>query len=327
MNRRAFHHTLASAAALLAWHGTSSAATTVQTLKILVGYPAGGTTDAAARRLAEGMRGPYAQTTLVDNRPGAGGRIALNELRRGPADGSSMVVQPEAVLTVVPHVEPRNANVRLEDLSPVSSCAVLRMGFAVGPMVPADVRNIADFLQWAKKHQDQASYATPGSATPQRFLVSQLSRQTGVALNHIPYKGSAPAVIDLIGGQVAAMCSPIGDALPHLKEGRLRLLALASAQRSALAPDVPTFQEQGFPDLIADETSGVVMAKGTPEDTLARAAAAIAEVVASPDVVQAFARLGLEPACAKPPEYTRMLARNYEVWGQRIAASGFKPEM
>jgi tripartite-type tricarboxylate transporter receptor subunit TctC len=327
LNRRLFQQALACVASTAAWPALAQANDLLPSLKLLVGYPAGGTTDAAARRVAEGLRGRYAQTTMVDNRPGAGGRIALNELRRSPSDGSVMVVQPEAVLTVVPHVEPKNVTTRLEDLAPVSSCAVLRMALAVGPMVPASVRTVAEFLDWARKNPNQANYGTPGSSTPQRFLISQLSRQTQVPLNHIPYKGSAPGVIDLVGGQVAAMCSPIGDHLPHLRDGRVRILALASERRSTLAPEIPTFQEQGFADLLADETSGVVMHMGTLPEVLQRAAQAIAQVVHQPDVVQAFAKLGLEPASTSPEQYTRQIAQNHARWGQRIVDSGFKPEV
>jgi tripartite-type tricarboxylate transporter receptor subunit TctC len=326
VNRRSFGAVLASLTALSALPLPSHAQSAIRILRILVGYPAGGTTDAAARRLGEGLRDSYAQNVIVDNRPGAAGRIALTELSRAPADGSVMVVQPEAVLTLVPHVDPKNSPFRLSDVAPVSSCAVLRHALAIGPLVPAKVRTVRDFLDWAKANPSLANYGSPGSNTPQRFLMSSLSRDTGVALNHIPYKGSAPGIIDLIGGQVAAMCSPVGDSLPYLKDGKLRLLAVASENRSTLAPDTPTFQEQGFPGMMADETSGAVMPKGTPHEVLARAARAIAGAVRAPELVQAFARVGLEPSSMAPAEYSRVLDQNFVRWGEMVKASGFKPE-
>ncbi|MCC2674312.1 MAG: Uncharacterized protein K0R58_1259 [Ramlibacter sp.] len=327
MNRRDFSAALASIASLAAWPGSASAQELIQTLRIYVGYPPGGTTDAAARRMADGLRGIYAQNALVDNRPGAAGRIALGELRKASADGSVMVIQPEAVLTLVPIVDPKNATFRVADVAPVSSCAVLRHALAVGPMVPASVKTVKDFLAWAKANPSLANYGTPGSNTPQRFLIAELSRDTGVTLNHIPYKGSAPGVTDMIGGQVAAMCSPIGDSLPHVAGGRLRVLAIASNRRSTLAPDVPTFAEQGFPKLVADETSGAVMPKGTPPEVLQRAAKAIAAVVAQPETAQVLSRLGLEPISATPEQYTRTLNENFARWEDRVKASGFKPEI
>jgi tripartite-type tricarboxylate transporter receptor subunit TctC len=327
LNRRAFHQAMAAIAACVPWSAWADARPARPSLKLLVGYPAGGSTDAVARRMADGLRTSYAQTTLVDNRPGAGGRMALNELRRAPTDGSVAVVQPEGLLTVLPHVEPLSRTMQVQDLEAVSPCAVLRMALAVGPAVPPNVRSVADFVAWAARHPAQANYATPGANTPNRFLIGQLARQAGVALNHVPYKGSAPGVIDLVGGQVAAMCSPLGDHLQYLRDGRVRILALASAQRSPLAPEIPTFQEQGFADMLADETCGMFMPKGTPTDVLQRAAQAVAEVVQHADVVQSFARIGMEPASAAPAEYAALIAQNQARWGQRIAASGFKPEL
>jgi tripartite-type tricarboxylate transporter receptor subunit TctC len=238
-----------------------------------------------------------------------------------------MVIQPEAVLTLVPLVDPKNATFRLADVAPVSSCAVVRHALAIGPMVPANVKSVKDFLAWANANPSLANYGTPGAITPQRFLIEELSRETGVRLNHIPYKGSTPGVQDMLGGQVAAMCSPIGDSLPHLSVGRLRVLALASEKRSTLAPDVPTFAEHGFPKLVADETSGAVMPKGTSPEVLQRAAKAMAAVVAMPETAQILGRLGLEPVSATPEEYTRQLNASFGRWEERVKASGFKPEI
>jgi len=327
INRRDFTAALASFAALAGWSGTASAQELIPMLRILVGYPPGGTTDAAARRYADGLRGSYAQTTLVDNRPGAGGRIALAEMRRAPPDGSVVVIQPEAVLTLVPLVDPKNATFRLADVTPISPCAVVRHALAVGPMVPTSVKSVKDFLEWAKANPNIANYGSPGANTPQRFLIEELVRETGVGLNHIPYKGSAPGVTDLLGGQVAAMCSPIGDSLPYLKDGRLRVLALASERRSTLAPEVPTFAEQGFPTLVADETSGAVMHKDTPPAVAQRLAKAMAVIAAQPETAQILGRLGLEPTSATPEQYSRQLNANFARWEERVKASGFKPEI
>jgi tripartite-type tricarboxylate transporter receptor subunit TctC len=327
MNRRKFGGAAAAIGLTMIQPSAVRAQSALANLRIVVGYPAGGTNDAIARQLGEGLRPGYARATLVDNRPGAAGRLALAELNRSLPDGSTMVVLPESGLTLVPHVDPKPGTFAPSDLAPVSPCAVLRMGFAVGPLVPATVTTLPQFLAWAKANPTLANYGTPGPNTPQRFLTQELSQETGVPLNHIPYKGSMPGVADLIGGQVAAFFSPIGDALAHTKDGRLRLLALASAKRSALAPEIPTFAEQGFADKIGDELSGAVMAKGTPAAVLESAAKAIAQIVAQPHTVQALARLGMEPFTATPVEFARMLRDNHKRWGERIAASGFKAEI
>jgi tripartite-type tricarboxylate transporter receptor subunit TctC len=327
MNRREFGGAAAALGLTMGWPVAAHAQTALANLRIVVGYPAGGTNDAVARQLAEGMRPGYARATLVDNRPGAAGRIALAELARNPSDGGTMVVMPESVITLVPHVDPKPGTFTPTDLAPVSPCAVLRMGFAVGPLVPASVTTLPQFLAWAKANPTQANYGTPGPNSPQRFLIQELARETGVKLNHIPYKGSMPGVADLLGGQVAAFFSPIGDALPHTQGGRLRILGLASAQRSTLAPTIPTFAEQGFADTGIDELSGAVMAKGTPPAVLEAAAKSIAQVFALPQAVQALARLGMEPTTATSADYARLLQANHKRWGERVAASGFKPEV
>ena len=245
-------------------------------------------------------------------------------MNRGPADGSVMVVQPSTVLTVAPYADPKNAMFHLADVAAVSSCALSRQGLAIGPATPANVQTVRDFFDWAKANPALANCGSPGPNSPQRFLFNILSRQTGIALNHIPYKGSAPGIVDLSGGQIAGMLSPIGDYLPHLKGGRLRLLALASENRSAFAPDIPTFKELGFPDMAIDDTIGIVMPKDTPAEIQHRVARAVAEMIASPQIVQAFAQLGLEPVSSLPADYSRLLDQDAARWIERIKASGVK---
>lgn len=298
----------------------------IDQLRIFVGFPAGGTNDAIARHLAEGVRSGYARSTMVENRPGTASRFALSAMKRSPADGSSMVVMPETVVTLMPHVDPYPGTYTPTDLAPVSPCAVLRQGFAVGPLVPASVKTMRDFLEWAKANPKLANYGTPGPNSPQRFLMQQLLRQAGVELNHVPYKGSMPGIIDLLGGQIATFVSPIGDSIPHIKEGRLRLLGLASRSRSILLPEVPTLAEQGYADMIGDEYAAVVMAKGTSPEIVESAAKAVKQAITQPKVVQALASLGMEPYTSTPDEYARLLLDNYKIWKSRVEASGFKPE-
>lgn len=328
MNRRDFCGTTAGLSVYLSLPSVVSAQglEQINQLRIFVGFPAGGTNDAIARHIAEGVRPSYARTTLVENRPGAASRFALIAMQRNPADGSSMVVLPETVVTLMRHVDPNPGTYTPEDLTPVSPCALLRQGFAVGPMVPASVKTMPDFLEWAKANSKLANYGTPGPNSPQRFLMQELLRETGVVLNHVPYKGSMPGVVDLLGGQIATFVSPIGDSMAHIKEGRLRLLAVASRKRSTLLPEVPTLAEQGYPNMIGDEFSSVVMAKGTPHEIVENAAKAIAQVFAQPKVVQALASMGMEPYTSTPVEYARLLRDNYKQWKARVEVSGFKPE-
>lgn len=331
MNRRRFTSALtgsvASSLAALAWPGLAAAqAQAPETLKILVGFPPGGPTDAAARRLADAIRGSYARNILVDNKPGAAGRIAFEELRRSAADGSVMLLQPASVIALQPNVDPKNANYKPDDCAPVSGCCVIHYGFAVGPMVPESVKTIRGFLDWAKANPSLANFGSPGAGSPMQFLVNLLSRDTGVALNHVAYKGSAPAIQDLLGGQIAAVCSPVGDSFPFLKSGRLRLLATSSDKRSRFSPDVPTFGEQGFKGLEMQEWFGLFMPKATPPAVLNRAALAIKQAVTVAEVVDAFTRFGFEAESNTPEEFLRLMQQDYNNWAERVKAIGFKLE-
>lgn len=326
MNRRDFCGTTAALSVYFSLPRVAHAQGQIEQLRIFVGFPAGGTNDAIARHLAEGMRPSYARATIVENKPGLASRFALNAMKRYPSDGSSMVVMPETVVTLIPHVDPSPSTPTLADVVPVTPCAVLRQGFAVGPVVPASVKTMRDFLAWAKANPTLANYGTPGPNSPQRFLMQELLREAGITLNHIPYKGSMPGIVDLLGGQIATFVSPIGDSMSHIKEGRLRLLGVASRNRSKLLPGVSTLAEQGFTDKIADDFSAVVMAKGTPPEIVEAAAKAITQVLTQQTVVQALASLGLEPHTSTPVEYAQLLRENHKLWGERVKASGFKPE-
>jgi tripartite-type tricarboxylate transporter receptor subunit TctC len=326
MNRRDFCGTAAALSVYFSLPRVAHAQGQIDQLRIFVGFPAGGANDAIARHIAEGVRPSYARAAIVENRPGLASRFALDAMKRYPSDGSSMVVMPETIVTLIPHVDPSPSTPTLADLVPVTPCAVLRQGFAVGPMVPASVKTMRDFLAWAKANPTLANYGTPGPNSPQRFLMQELLREAGITLNHIPYKGSMPGIVDLLGGQIATFVSPIGDSMPHIKEGRLRLLGVASGNRSKLLPGVPTLAEQGFTDKIGDEFSVVVMAKGTPPEIVEAAAKAITQVLTKPTVVQSLAGLGMEPHTSSPVGYAQLLRENHKLWGERVKASGFKPE-
>jgi tripartite-type tricarboxylate transporter receptor subunit TctC len=179
--------------------------------RVLCGFPAGGTTDAVSRRVAEKLQGSYAKTVLVENKPGAGGRLGVEELRRAAPDGSTLLLTPASMITLYPILYSK-LSYKTEDVTPVCTACQLSFGFGVGPAVPATVKTLADFLAWAKAQPGGGvSYASPGAGSPPHLLGAMLGKESGVSLNHVPYRGSAPGVQDLLGGQVPAMTSPIGD--------------------------------------------------------------------------------------------------------------------
>jgi tripartite-type tricarboxylate transporter receptor subunit TctC len=316
----------ASGSAALGWPGLATAAEPIATAKVLCGFPAGGTTDAVSRRIAEKLQsGGYAKVGLVDNKPGAGGRLAVDELRRNPADGSTLLLTPASMITLYPHIFLK-LPYKIDDVTPVSTACRVAFGFGVGPAVPETVKNLKDYLAWAKANPTLANYGSPGAGTPPHFVGALLAKDAGVDLNHVPYRGSAPGIQDLLGGQVPAMSSPIGDYLPHLKSGKLRLLATSGAARSRFVPDVATYAEQGFKNLTIGEWYGFFLPAKAAPDVVERAAAAIRAAVASPDVVEALAQLGLEAGANTPAEMSKAVRDENAAWGPIVKAVGFTPE-
>ena len=279
-----------------------------------------------SRRVAEKLQaGGYAKVGLVDNKPGAGGRLAVDELRRSPPDGSTMLLTPAGVITLYPHIY-KKLPYGIEDVTPVSTACHIVFGFGVGPGVPESVKNLKDYLAWSKANPDKANYGSPGAGTPPHFLGALLSKASGVELRHVPYRGSAPGIQDLLGGQIGAMTSPIGDYLVHVKTGKLRLLATSGTSRSKFTPDVQTYAEQGFKELTMSEWYGFFLPPKAAPDVTQRAAAAIRSAVTAPDVVQAFADLGFEAGANTPAELAKAVKEENAAWGPIVTKVGFTPE-
>jgi tripartite-type tricarboxylate transporter receptor subunit TctC len=323
-DRRDFLAVTAGIAALAGWP-ILSRAQALETARILVGFPPGGTVDAVARRVADKLRGNYAKTVVVENKPGAGGRLAVEELKRSAPDGTTLLVTPAAMITLYPHVYTKLAY-GVDDVTPVSTVAQVAFAFGVGPAVPESVKNIKDFLAWAKANPAMANYGSPGAGSPPHMEGALLSKESGVELRHVPYRGSAPGIQDLLGGQVTAFSSPIGDYLPHLKSGKLRVLATSGAARSRFAPDVPTYTEQGFKALEMVEWYGLFLpAKAAPE-VVQRAATAVRTAMTSPDMAEGLAAFGMEVQVSSPAELTKAVNDENAAWGPIIKKVGFTPE-
>lgn len=316
---------LAATAAPWATAALAQADAPVETLRMLVGFPPGGTTDAVARRMADKLRPGYARATLVENKPGAGGRLAVEELKRSAADGSVMLLTPASMITLYPHLYTKLAY-RPEDFQPVSTACTSVFGFGVGPSVPASVRTLKQFVAWAKANPQGAHYGSPGAGTPPHFIGALLAKDAGVDLRHVPYRGSIPGVQDLLGGQLSAMSTPLGDFLPHVKAGRLRLLATSGPRRSRFAPEVPTFAEEGFGDCTVVEWYGLLLPGGTPQALTTRAASTVRSAVSGTDVADAFSQFGLETASSTPAELSQSIAAEVAKWAPIVKRVGFTPE-
>ena len=300
-------------------------AQSIETTRVLCGFPAGGTTDAVSRRVADKLRGTFAKVALVENKPGAAGRIAVEELKRAAPDGTSLLLTPASMITLYPHIF-RSLSYAMSDVTPVCTAGTVGFGFGVGPGVPESVKNLRDFIAWAKANPTSGNYGSPGAGSPPHFVAALLAKDTGVDLRHVPYRGSAPGIQDLLGGQVAAFSSPIGDYLPYLKTGKLRLLATSGTARSRFVPDVATYAEQGFPGSTMAEWYGFFLPGKAAPDLVARAAQAIRAAVTAPEVVESFASLGVDAGANTPAEMAKAVHDENVAWGPVVKKVGFTPE-
>jgi tripartite-type tricarboxylate transporter receptor subunit TctC len=300
----------------------------LDTARIVCGFPAGGTADVMARRVAEKLAaaGYVRNAGLVDNKTGASGRIAVENVKNAPPDGSALLLTPHSVLTVYPGIYKKLSYDTFADLVPVSLGASFSHGLAVGPVVPASVRTVADFLAWAKAHPDQASYGSPAAGSIPHFMGALLSKNSGVELKHIPYRGSVPGVTDVIGGQLASMITPVGDFVPNARAGKLRILATSGPKRTPFTPEVPTFAEQGIGYIAFDEWYGFYAPAKTPAATVSAANAAIGKALQDKAVVDSLATFGLVAGGSSPEALGRMTREEFDRWAPIVRQIGFTAE-
>ena len=305
------------------------AQTIARPARMIVGFSAGGGVDAVARLLVEHTRG-YAQSLIVENRTGAGGRLALETLKAAEPDGSVMGLMPADQLSLYPHIF-RRLNYRpLEDYAPVGVVCSFQFVLAIGPRVPAEVKTLADFVAWSKANPGAASIGTAGVATLPHFILLTLARAAGTELVHVPYKGAATALQDMIGGHLAGVISSIGSLVPHLQPGQsgpARALATTAPSRSAALPHVPAIGEAGYPALadMGVERLGVLVPARTPAAVVAALNGAIRAAVAADAVKAGLARLGFDPSEASPAEFGRIIAADTQRWAEVVKTTGFKP--
>jgi tripartite-type tricarboxylate transporter receptor subunit TctC len=294
--------------------------------KIILGAPPGGSGDLMARRLAEKLRqAGYAKSVIVENRPGAGGQLAVVAVRDAVADGSVLLLVPSSQLSIYPYTYRKLPYKPDTDLAPLSLAAYANHALGIGPSVPAAVRTLAQFLDWTKANPELASYGSPASGSMSHLIVASIVQHAAAPLRHIPYKGSSPALQDLRGGQIAALTAPIGAFLPHLKSGQIRLLAVSGEKRSPFAGDIPTYNELGH-GITAREWYGFFAPGKAAPAVVARTAAVLQKALAQPDVAGAMAEFGLEAATSTPQELAALLQADSREWREQIRKLGFTAE-
>jgi tripartite-type tricarboxylate transporter receptor subunit TctC len=260
---------------------------------------------------------------VVENRTGAGGQIALSALKTAAPDGLTLLVTPMSMLGIYPATYKKLPYDPVADFQPVSQAVRFEFGFGVGPMVPATVKTLGDFVAWCKANPKDANFGSPAAGSVPHFVAELFGRAAGFDFKHVPYRGTQPAIADLMGGQVASVSGPVGEFLQHLPTGRVRLLATSGNARSKFAPTVATYAEQGFKDIVFEEWFGFYMPAKVPADVLARASTAVRNALSAPDVVDALALMGLEARPSTPVELAALLKRDTERWAPLVKTIGF----
>ena len=302
----------------------SRAQTVSKPARLLVGFPAGGSIDAVARLVVEHMKG-YAPSMIVDNRPGAGGRMALDALKGSEPDGSVALITPGDQLTLFPHIYSRLGYKPLEDFAPVSTVCSVQFLLTIGPMVPQQVTTLADFIAWCRQNPKLATYGTAGAGTRPHFLGTALARAANFEFVHLPYKGNPPAIQDMLGSHVAANISTIGNTLSHVQSGALRALATTAPSRSSALPNVPTFREAGYPAVEAVEWFGVLVPARTPAAVIAALHSSVRGALATAEVKAGLTKLSLEVTESTPAAFAQLIKADTQRSAEAVKASGFKP--
>jgi tripartite-type tricarboxylate transporter receptor subunit TctC len=314
---------LLSAIALLALPGAASAQGDRSPFRILVGFPVGGTIDLVARLLAEHMKDDLGAPVIVESRSGAGGQLAAQALKQAAPDGRTMLLSPDHTMVMLPLTVKTAGFQPLSDFAPVAPVARYPGGFAVAAHVK--VRSLEEFFAWALTHASQANVGVPASGSVPQFLVHLLAQQSKASLSAVPYRGSAPMVQDLMGGQIAAGTTALGDFVEPHANGRLRVLAVLGSRRSAALPDVPTFAEQGY-RIDWEYWLGMFVPAQTPAAEVQRLNAAIGRALARPEVRERLNRIVFEPAHGTPEELTRLVRAGTAFWEPVVKSSGWVPQ-
>jgi tripartite-type tricarboxylate transporter receptor subunit TctC len=313
----------ASMLGLAPFHGFAQ--TRVENLRVIVGFPPGGTTDAFARRIAEKMRGTYATNVIVDNKPGAGGQIGVTTVKAAAADGAHILYSPASMLTIYPHSYSKLSYAQ-SDVTPIGIGHSTDHAFVVGPAVPDSVKNVKDFVEWAKANPGKASIGNPAAGSMPHLLAGRLAMLGNFQITNVPFAGSGPAIPQVMGGQLAGMSSPLGDWVQHHKAGKIRILATSGPDRSVYTPDVATYREQGFGELTVREWFGFFAPAGISDSTKEALNSALRAAMNQQDIRDFVTPLAANLESTTTAEHTRRLASDSDMARRLVAALGFKAD-
>jgi len=304
-------------ALLFSWVAATAAAQDYpnRSIRLVVPQPAGGPTDIVARIVAQKLSERLGQQVVVDNRPGAGSNIGTEIVAKAPKDGYTLVVGTVQHI-VNPFLFPALPFDAVKDFAPVSLMTKAHIVLVVNPQVPA--QNVKELIAYAKAAPGGISWASAGNGSTSHLALELFKVETGVPATHVPYKGTPPALNDVLGGRVPAMFDGVITSLPHIKAGKLRPLAVASLTRSPLLPDVPTMTEAGVPGFETVGLAAILAPAGTPPAVVDRLSREIAAILRTPEVRDQLVAMGLEVVASTPAEFAAYIDAESKKWGKLI---------
>ena len=313
-------------AALLAGAGGTAFAQSypAKPIRIVVPYSPGGTTDILTRAVGQKLTDAWGQQVIVDHRPGASGMIGADAVAKAAPDGYTLLMAYTAEIVIMPGIMKKMSYDPLRDLAPVTLGAITPMILVAHPSLP--VTSVKEFLSLAKARPGQLPYASAGNGSPAHLAFELMQRSAKIDINHVPYKGAAPALIDLIGGHVVIYFSGMPPAMPHVRAGKLRALAVSTARRSPAAPEVPTVDEAGIPGFDVPTWFGVLVPAGTPKDIVAKLHAGLTRALKAPDVRERMAREGAETSPTTPEQFAAFIRNEAAKFARIIKDSGVRME-
>ena len=291
-------------------------------VRFIVPITPGGSNDVIARVIAQKLTESWGQPVVVENRPGAGMNLGAETVARSPADGYTWLLGANNIFVFNPHMGKVPFDV-FRDFTPVSQVAAVPFVMVVHPSVPA--KTVAEFIDYAKRNPGKLNYASSGTGSPQQLAAEMLSRMAGISMQHVPYKGALPAITDMLGGRIDLFIGAVNSLLPHIKEGKLRLIAGAASNRSAVFPDLPAIAET-LPGFGLDVWLGVFMPGNAPREIVARVNGDIVRVLNAPDVRANLAQQGIEPVTGTPEALAATIRDDYARWGKVITEANIRAD-
>ena len=291
-------------------------------VRMIVGFPAGGTSDIMARLTGQKLSEAWGQTFIIDNRPGAGGNIGTELVAKAAPDGYTLLVSPGSTLTSNPAVYSKVPFDTVRDFAPVTIIAGVPNALVVHPSLP--VANVKELIALAKSRPGQLAYASTGAGQSTHLSAELLKTSAGINLIHVPYKGSAPALTDIVAGQVSVMFDNLPSVLPFIKSGRLKPLAVSSAARSRALPEIPTVAESGVPGFDVTVWFAVLAPAATPRDIVNRLNTEVVKAINTSDMRQRLAQQGADPIGNTPEEFSAVIKRDLAKWAKVVKDANIK---